>query len=147
MPENENSSLTEENQYNDSLPNVQPLVIPVIEETISVDKQVTTTGKIRIEKQVTETNEAVNISLQRDEYTIKRVAINKYVDEEAPQVRQEGDTMIIPVVKEVMVKRLLLVEEVHIIKEVVTTNEQLNVPVRKEIVNVTRTPENEHPTA
>jgi len=147
MPENENFSLTEENQHNDSLPNVQPLVIPVIEETISVDKQVTTTGKIRIEKQVTETNEAVNISLQRDEYTIKRVPINKYVDEEAPQVRQEGDTMIIPVVKEVMVKRLLLVEEVHIIKEVVTTNEQLNVPVRKEIVNVTRTPENEHPTA
>ena len=147
MPENENFSLTEENQHNDSLPNVQPLVIPVIEETISVDKQVTTTGKIRIEKQVTETNEAVNISLQRDEYTIKRVAINKYVDEEAPQVRQEGDTMIIPVVKEVMVKRLLLVEEVHIIKEIVTTNEQLNVPVRKETVNVTRTPENEHPTA
>jgi uncharacterized protein (TIGR02271 family) len=145
MSDIENFSSENENQHSNSLPPVQSLVIPVIEEKLSVDKQVVTKGKIRIEKQVQETSEAVNIDLQHDEYTIRRVPINKYVDEETPQVRYEGDNMIIPVVKEVVVKRLLLVEEVHIIKEVVTTSEQLNIPVRKETVHITRTPDTEHP--
>jgi len=47
------------------------------------------------------------------------------------------------VVKEVVVKRLLLVEEVHIIKDVITTNEQLDVPVRKETVTVNRLTDNQ----
>jgi uncharacterized protein (TIGR02271 family) len=145
MADNENFS-PDSNQYNDSLLNPQSLVIPVIEETVTVDKQVVTTGKIRIEKQVEEVNEPVNIDLQHDEYTIKRVAINQYVDGETPQVRYEGNNMIIPVVKEVVVKRLLLVEEVHIIKDVVTTNEQINIPLRKETVTVNRIPDNEHPS-
>jgi len=143
MSDNENFSETNNNQYNDSLPKEQSLVIPVIEETLSVDKQVVVTGKVRIEKQVEEINEPVNIDLQHDEYTIRRIAINKYVDEEVPQVRQEGDTMIIPVLKEVVVKRILLVEEVHIIKEVVTGSEQLNIPLRKETVRVTRSTDNQ----
>ena len=142
----ENSSETNNNIRNESLPKEQPLVIPVIEETAWVDKQVVVTGKIRIEKQVEEINEAFNVNLQHDEYTIRRVAVNEYVDEGAPQVRYEGNTMIIPVVKEVMVKRLLLVEEVHIIKEVVATSEQVNVPLRKETVTVNNTPDNAQPS-
>jgi uncharacterized protein (TIGR02271 family) len=143
MEDNENLFPANDNQYNASLPNERSLIIPVIEETLTVDKQVVTTGKIRIEKQVEEVAEPVNIDLQHDEYTIKRVAIDKYIDGEAPQVRQEGNTMIIPVVKEVVVKRLLLVEEVHIIKDVITTNEQLNIPVRKETVTVNRLTDNQ----
>jgi uncharacterized protein (TIGR02271 family) len=138
----ENSSETNDNIHNDSLPKEQDLVIPIIEETASVDKQVVVTGKLRIEKQVNETTEAVNVDLQHDEYTIRRIERNEYVDEGAPQVRYEGNVLIIPVVKEVIVKRLLLVEEVHIIKEVVTTNEQVNIPIRKETVTVNRTQDN-----
>src|SRR4051812_41383877 len=101
----ENSLETNENTDNESIPKEQPLVIPVIEETVSVNKQVVVTGKVRIEKQVEEVTEAVKVNLQHDEYTIRRVEINEYVDEGAPPVRYEGNTMIIPVVKEVMVKR------------------------------------------
>ncbi|TKK68816.1 DUF2382 domain-containing protein [Ilyomonas limi] len=143
MSDNEKFSLTNEDQHNDSRQNKQSLVIPVIEETARIDKQVITTGKIKIEKQIEEINEAVNISLQHDEYTIKRVTINKYVDEETPQVRYEGNTMIIPVLKEVVVKRMLLVEEVHIIKEVISAEEQVNIPLRKEKVTVTRSADNQ----
>src|SRR6476469_3129546 len=138
----ENSSETNENINNESLPKDQSLVIPVIEETVSVDKQEVVTGKLRIEKHVVETNEAVNVNLQHDEYTIRRVARNEYVDDGAPQVRHEGNTLIIPVVKEVMIKRLLLVKEVQMIKEVLTTNEQVNIPVRKETVTINRTQDN-----
>lgn len=129
--------------YNDSLPKDDTIVIPVIQETATVDKQEIEKGKIRIEKGIEEVNEAVDIDLQHDEYTIKRVTINEYVDGAAPQVRHEGNTLIIPVVKEVVVKRLLLVEEVRITKEIITTHEQLNIPLRKETVTVTRS--SDHP--
>ena len=143
----ENSSEANNNLHNESLPKEQPLVIPVIEETASVDKQTTVTGRIRIEKRVEETNEAANVDLLHDEYTIRRVARNEYVDDSIPQVRHEGNTLIIPVVKEVLVKRLLLVEEVHIIKDVVTSNEQVNIPLRKETVTINRITDNEQPPA
>jgi uncharacterized protein (TIGR02271 family) len=143
----ENFSEANNDIHNESLPKEQPLVIPVIEETANVDKQVVVTGKIRLEKQVEEIQEVVNINLQHDEYTIRRVERNEYVDEEAPQVRYEGNALIIPVVKEVMVKRLLLVEEVHVIKDAVTTSEQVNIPLRKETVTVNRMPDNAQPSA
>jgi len=142
----ENSLETNENIDNENLLKEQPLVIPVIEETVNVNKQEVVTGKVKIEKHIEEINQAVNVELQHDEYTIRRVARNEYVDEGAPQVRHEGNTLIIPVVKEVYVKRLLLVEEVHIIKDVVTTSEQVNVPLRKETVTINRSQENEHPS-
>lgn len=142
----ENSSETNENIDNESLPTEQPFVMPIIEETVSINKQEVVTGKVRIEKQVQEISEAVNVNLQHDEYTIRRVAKNEYVDEGAPQVRHEGNTLIIPVVKEVMVKRLLLVEEVHIIKEVVTSTEEVNIPLRKETVTINRTQDNVQPS-
>lgn len=132
-------SETDKENYNSSLPNDRDtIVIPVIHETVSIDKQVVEKGKIKVKKTVEEVNEAIDVTLQHDEYTIKRVAINEYVDAHAPQVRYEGNTLIIPVVKEVVVKRLLLVEEVHIVKEIVAANEQLNIPLRKETVVVSR---------
>ena len=46
---------------------------------------------------------------------VERIAINRVVDA-APSVRQEGDTVIVPVIKEIMVveKRLLLKEEIQV---------------------------------
>ena len=68
---------------------------------------------------------------------IKKVAVNKYVTE-APAIRYEGNTTIIPVMKEVAVieKKLLLVEEVHVTKHVVGKTEQRTVPLRKEEIEV-----------
>lgn len=120
------------------MPQEQPFVIPVVEEFAKVEKQSVVTGKISIEKKVEEVTEDISVEVQHDEYTIKRVAINKYVDDAPPQVRHEGTTLIIPVVKEVVVKRLLLVEEVHIVKDVVSATEQVNIPLRKETVVINR---------
>jgi len=143
----ENFSETNKNEYNDSLPKEnETVIIPIIQETATVDKHVVEKGKIRIEKGIEETNETVDVSLQHDEYTIRRVAINQYVDGDAPQVRHEGDTLIIPVVKEVVVKRLLLVEEVRITKEIVSTTEQFEMPLRKEVVTITRSTDKDGPS-
>ena len=56
----------------------------------------------------------------------------------SPPVRYEGDTIIIPVIKEVLVKRNLLVEEVRITKRTGETVVQQQVALRKENVTVER---------
>ena len=89
------------------------LVLPVIEEVVRIDKQTVETGRVVLHKTVHVEAQTVAIPLREEQ--VQRVAINRYVDE-APPVRHEGDTMIVPVVREelVITKRLLLVEELHV---------------------------------
>jgi len=94
-------------------------------------------GKIVISKQVEEIPESINIDLLHDEHTVEHVAVNELVDA-VPGVRHEGDTIIIPVLKEVLVKRVLLVEEIRITKKTVQSNEQQEFTLRKEKVQVER---------
>jgi uncharacterized protein (TIGR02271 family) len=117
----------------------QPLKIQVLEEHLKVTVQEVETGRVRITKHVTEHIEDINIPLANEEVEVEKVAINQYV-ETAPGVRYEGETMIIPVIKEVLVveKKLVLVEELRVTKRQVQTNETQQVTLRKEEVNVER---------
>ncbi|WP_255478770.1 YsnF/AvaK domain-containing protein [Rufibacter sp. XAAS-G3-1] len=118
----------------------QSMTIPVIEERVHLDKQVVEKGSVRIIKSVTEQEVPVNIPLIQEEHDIQRVPINEYVDTPPPPVRYEGDTMIIPIVQEVMVvqKRLMVVEELHITKNRVQTHDVQQVSLRKEEIRVER---------
>ena len=118
-------------------PSNKAFVIPVMEERVVIEKAVIETGRIRIHKQVSNTEETVGISLSHDEHIIEHIPQNIYV-ETVPVMRQEGNTTIIPVLKEVFVKRILLVEEIRITKHTVQTNEQQNVTLQKEMVTVER---------
>ncbi|GAB2556966.1 YsnF/AvaK domain-containing protein [Spirosoma aerophilum] len=115
--------------------------IPVIEEQIQIDKNIVETGVVRISKRVHEDREVIDLPGSREEITVERVAINQFV-ETPPSVRYEGDTMIIPVLEEVVItqKKLLLVEEVHVIKRKVQENESQEVVLRKEEVVIERVP-------
>jgi stress response protein YsnF len=73
-----------------------------IEEAAFLDKRVVETGKVRISKRISEREELIDEPLFREEVTVERVPINQYVDQ-PPQVRHEGDVMIIPVVQEQLV--------------------------------------------
>ena len=114
-------------------------VIPVIEEEAVVSKRVVETGKVRVSKRVSEHEEIIDEPLFREEVSVERVPVNQYVDA-APTVRYEGDLMIIPVVQEqiVMQKRLVLVEEIRVRKELVETHQPQTVTLRKEEVDVRR---------
>ena len=118
----------------------QSTVIPVMAEQLVVGKDVVETGKIRISKSVTEHQESFNMPLNQEEVTVERVTLNQYLDTPPPPVRYEGDTMIIPVLKEVAVvqKRLLLVEELRVTKRQVQKQETQQVSLRQEEVQVTR---------
>jgi uncharacterized protein (TIGR02271 family) len=120
------------------------MVIPVIQEQITFDKQVIESGKVRISKRIIEHEELVDVPLFREEVDVEHVPINQFVDA-PPQVRQEGDTMIIPVVQEQIFyqKRLLLVEELHVRKQIIEEHKPQQITLLKEEVNITRSTEND----
>jgi uncharacterized protein (TIGR02271 family) len=75
----------------------------------------------------------------RDEVEVERVLINRVVDASVP-VRYEDDTMIVPIMEEVLVveKRLVLKEELYIRKRRVETHRPQQVMLRSEEVRVER---------
>jgi uncharacterized protein (TIGR02271 family) len=119
----------------------ESVVIPVIDEQVRIGKQVIETGKVLVSKKVHAEEMSVDIPLVHEEHDIERVTINRYV-EERPEVRYEGDTMIVPVLREeeviVVEKRMMLVEEVRITKRQVETSVNQHITLRKEEVTVER---------
>lgn len=116
-------------------------VIPVIQEQVLVGKRVVETATIAVKKTVTEGPEPVHVVVAHDETSVERVPVNRIV-EKAPEIRYEGDTMIIPVMKEVAVveKKLMLVEELRVTRRAVQTQETEYITVRKEHLDISRTP-------
>lgn len=88
-------------------------VLPVMEEQLDIRKVAVETGAVRVRKIVHEESRTVDISLMQEQVSITRVPLGKVV-EETFQSRQEGDTLVIPIFKEVVTKHLVLVEEVRI---------------------------------
>lgn len=101
------------------------IVVPLIAEEIKIGKKTVATGGIRVHKTVSENVQRIDEPIVREHLDVERVSINQFV-ETAPAIRYEGDVMIVPVLEEVVVtqKRLLLREEIHLVKR------------REEIANV-----------
>lgn len=118
------------------------MVIPVIEEQWQVEKNMVETGKVLISKQVREENVQVDVPLASEEVDVQRVPVNQYLDTPPPAVRYDGDTMIVPVLREEIVvqKRLVLVEELRITKRRVQKQESQQVTLRREEVKIDRIP-------
>lgn len=111
--------------------------LEIMEEQLSVNKEVVDSGKVYINKKVVEETEKISVPVAHEEVEVTRVAVNKPVDT-PPEIRYEGNTTVIPVIKEVLVveKKLMLVEEIHVTKHVIEKKEERSMPLRKEEVNV-----------
>ncbi len=82
-------------------------------------------------------HEPVAVDLHSEEIEVRRVPVNRDLD--APvAVRYEGETMIVPVVEEVLIvkKQLRLKEEIHIIRKQTVQRHQEEVLLRREEVIV-----------
>jgi len=125
----------------DSTSNAQLHVIPIVEEKVNVQKRVREVGTVEIRKSVHERTEVVDEPLNSEDVEIARVAVNRIVEEPIP-IRNEGDTMIISLLEEVLVieKRLLLREEVHIKRVHTVVHEPQEVLLREERVEVVHKP-------
>jgi uncharacterized protein (TIGR02271 family) len=121
--------------------NGQEIVIPVVEEVATVQKRAVEAGTVEIRKTVHERTEVIDVPLHSEEVEIERVNVNRIVDEPV-QVRHEGDTMIIPLLEEVLVveKKLVLREEVHVKRVRKEVHESREVTLREERVEVARRP-------
>lgn len=125
---------------NESLPDEETIVIPVIKEFLNVDKKVVETGKIHIKKRVVNEEKDINIPLQSEAYHVERIAIKDNIFDDPPQVRNEGNKMIIPVVREIVEikKRYEVTEEIHITKSQTVTPYTDKVTLKEEKVSVER---------
>lgn len=115
------------------------VVVPVVAEELEVGARRVETGVVRVHKQVHEREEHVDRPVIREEVQIEHVPIGRMV-EQVPAPRSEGDTLIIPVLEEVLVveKRLVLKEEVRVTRRRIEERSTQRVPLRTEEVVIER---------
>lgn len=122
------------------MPDEHVVTVPVTEEELHVQRRTVDTQRtVRVRKDVVHDPVRVDLETTRDSVEVERVPIGRVVDV-PPSVRQEGDVTVVPVIeeREVVVKQLVLVEEIRLKhrREVVST--QADVVLRKEQVTVER---------
>ena len=117
--------------------NVERLTVPLHEEVLEPHVHPVETGRVRIHKRVESTPVEMTIEAAREEVTIERVPVDRPVDA-MPEPRQEGDTLIIPVVEEVVVTetRLVVREEVRVTRRRVTDQVPVQTTVRREVLDI-----------
>ena len=115
--------------------------IPLAAEELEVHKRTHTTNRVRIAKRVHERTESVDEPLLRENVEVRRVPVDREIAEPV-SIRQEGDTLIIPVLEERLVvrKQLVLKEELHVTRQQTVTQDTRDVTLRSEDVEVTREP-------
>jgi len=116
-----------------------PAVIPVIEEELVAGAREVTTGTVRVSKQVEQVRKIVTAPAVHDVVEVNRIPVNRMVDA-IPQMREEGDILVIPVVEEELViqKRLVLKEEIHIRRKRSTERVSKEVTLDRERATVER---------
>jgi uncharacterized protein (TIGR02271 family) len=114
---------------------VTVLRVPIAEERLVPAKRVTDQGELRIHKRVEEVEEHASLPVTRQEVVVERVAINRPI-ETPPEVRVEGDYLVVPVVAEELVvqRRLVLKEELRIHRRDVQETDEVSALLRREHV-------------
>ena len=87
--------------------------VVIAEEELVVAKRTVSAGSVRLSTHVEHHIEQVQEALLRTDVELERVAVDRIVDR-IPEIRTEGDTLVYPIVEEILVKQLLLREEVRI---------------------------------
>ena len=115
------------------------VVVPIVAEEIEVGRRTVETGRVQVRKTVETVEQVVNQPTIRDEVEIERIPINRPIDTPIGP-RQEGDTLIVPLIEEVLVveKRLILKEEIRITRRRVEQSNSQTVTLRSEHAVVER---------
>lgn len=117
------------------------MVIPLVEEMLTVGKRTVETGKVRLQVAVQEHQEALNEVLAVRTFDVERVVLNKPITG-VPGVRQEGDVTVYPVIEEqlILTKQLVLKEEVRVTRRDTERRDTQVVTLRREHLTVEREP-------
>ena len=114
-------------------------IVPVMQEELDVETRTVESGRIRVNKRVETTESVIDEPLLVQSYDIQRTAVNRIV-EDVPAPRYDGDTLVLPILEEVLVveKRLILREEVRITPKREQVRDPQTHSVRREHVEVER---------
>ncbi|RDI57947.1 YsnF/AvaK domain-containing protein [Microvirga subterranea] len=114
-------------------------VLPLVEETLRVDVHERVSARVRVRTATDVVQELARADLRSETVDITRVPVDRPVDA-PPEIRTEGDVVIVPVVEEVLVveKRLVLREELHIRRSVTTEHVEMPVNLRRQQAVVER---------
>jgi stress response protein YsnF len=119
-----------------------PIKVPIVQEEALVEKRVVDTGRgVRIHKIVAEHPSQIDETLMHDEVQVSHVPIDRIVAlDQAPATRYEGDTLVVPVLEEVLVveRRLRIKEELRITRTRREERHLDTVMLRQEQVSVQR---------
>jgi stress response protein YsnF len=90
-------------------------IIPVLEEKATLTTREVSEGGVRVSTRTDHVEEAIPVTLASEDVDIVRVPIGREVTV-PPIVRDEGDSIVVPILEEVVVtqKKLVLKEELHI---------------------------------
>jgi len=119
--------------------------IPLAAERVVVGTRVRRTGVVRVSTRVERRTTVVDPPLRRQRIEIRRRRVDRFVDR-PPEVRREGDTLIVPIVEEVLTTRLKIVEEVAITLRRSVERRPERVELRRETAIVERLASNERPS-
>lgn len=100
--------------------------VPLVEERVQVEKVEVETDRVRVRTVVDDHSETIEQILQTGRLDVRHLPFDQEVAE-APAPRQDGDTLIVSIVEERLVKRLFLIEEVHVTQS--SHAEAVSVPV------------------
>ena len=106
-------------------------------EGIQVTREPRETGSVSVSITTHTREHPVDQVLTSTRVEVRHVAVDRIVDQPPPS-REEGDTLIIPVVEEVVVTRFLIREEIHITRTSETRRHRDSVSLRVEQATVTR---------
>lgn len=124
-----------------SPPASDPNVLQLLTEELTVGRTRVETGRVRVRVRTHRRTKAVDVSTVRHDVVVERVPIGLEV-EAMPAPRQDGDTIIVPVVEEVLVleRKLILKEEVRIRRVRTSDDRQALVELRHQEATVERVP-------
>ena len=136
------------------MPEQAPLgevVIPLAEETVTVSKREVETGRVQVALTTEMQTVIARETLRGRRVEVERVPVGRTLaeGEAPPQSREEGDTLVVPVFEEVavVVKRLVLREEVRLRFVPTETPFEETVDVRRQHPTVERVPPGTDPPA
>jgi uncharacterized protein (TIGR02271 family) len=111
----------------------------LLAEEVHVTKEMRETGRVHVSTQTYEREALIAEDLARERVEIETIPVGRRINA-VPEVRQDGDTTIVPVVEEILVveRHLVLKEEIRIKRVRTIERHQETVVLRHQEAVVTR---------
>lgn len=114
------------------------VAVPVVAEQVEIGKRAVAGRTVTVRTIPVTERQAISQPLASEEVTVERVPIGRVI-EAVPEVREEDDLTVIPVVEEriTVTKELVLKEEIHLRRTRTVRTEEQEVELTRTEVEIT----------